>query len=597
MWGPREVVTLQLGHYAGSVGAHWWGLQEASFCTDPVDKKSNEGIRHDVLFRAGETLQGQETYTPRLIVMDLKGSLSSLKQEGCLYQDTKTNTPVAWKGKLTAHQEETSPKNPFLKDLNRSQGGTSPSGNFAPRTPHGGKDRTLLLEGQDKASKEPNMESTMHVWSDFLRTHLHPRSILTIHQYNHEGESSRLEAFGQGEKLLQDPTYLEELEDRLHFYVEECDYLQGFQVLCDLHNGFSGVGAKVTELLQDEYTGKGILTWGLTPVHSVPNPQLSFYRLMNTVLGLVHLSSHSSLFCPLSLNGRLGLRPEPPVALPYVHYDASLDYHTSAILATALDTCTVPYRLQASTISMAHLAEALNFSGRKVATAVTAVPFPVAPSQSLPDALCAHQSGLPWSPLSSCGEQRGIRCFAQSAVLRGIAKEHLVSKPPPGCEPKSVLHMSETGEEVLARYLYTVSPTTLSTVHLLQSPCQLLAPYPQYFSPLLDKQGFLLDAPARASATLPLNRKTPASISISSFHPPDVESIPVIAALQSSAVLHGTLGAFYKELRHLDVRRWASFFSAGVELDDFQEALEELRTLSQCYRESGSEEESEEEVD
>lgn len=39
-------------------------------------------------------------------------------------------------------------------------------------------------------------------------------------------EFSRLEAFGQGEKLLQDTTYLEQLEDRLHFYIEECDYLQ-----------------------------------------------------------------------------------------------------------------------------------------------------------------------------------------------------------------------------------------------------------------------------------------------------------------------------------------------------------------------------------
>lgn len=24
---PGDVVTLQLGHYAGCVGAHWWGLQ------------------------------------------------------------------------------------------------------------------------------------------------------------------------------------------------------------------------------------------------------------------------------------------------------------------------------------------------------------------------------------------------------------------------------------------------------------------------------------------------------------------------------------------------------------------------------------------
>ncbi len=38
-------------------------------------------------------------------------------------------------------------------------------------------------------------------------------------------ESERLEAFGQGEALLRGPV-LEDLEDRLHFFVEECDYLQ-----------------------------------------------------------------------------------------------------------------------------------------------------------------------------------------------------------------------------------------------------------------------------------------------------------------------------------------------------------------------------------
>ncbi|NXI44308.1 MSTO1 protein, partial [Galbula dea] len=157
------------------------------------------------------------------------------------------------------------------------------------------------------------------LWSDYLNVHLHPKSIYVIRQYMHDGECGCLEAFGQGESLLQDPGCMEELEDRLHFYVEECDYLQGFQVLCDLHNGFSGVGAKVTELLYDEYSGRGILTWGLTPVTSdlgslmiglcfLQDHQKNFYRLMNTALGIVHLSSHSSLFCPLSLCGSLGIR-------------------------------------------------------------------------------------------------------------------------------------------------------------------------------------------------------------------------------------------------------------------------------------------------
>ncbi|NXM30567.1 MSTO1 protein, partial [Oxyruncus cristatus] len=161
---------------------------------------------------------------------------------------------------------------------------------------------------------------SVRLWSDYLNVPLHPRSLHVIRQYLHDGDCGCLEAFAQGESLLQDPACIEELEDRLHFFVEECDYLQGFQVLCDLHNGFSGVGAKVTELLHDEYSGKGILCWGLTPATSnvgvswivffpsLQDSKSSFYRLLNTALGIVHLSQHSSLFCPLSLSGSLGIR-------------------------------------------------------------------------------------------------------------------------------------------------------------------------------------------------------------------------------------------------------------------------------------------------
>ncbi|OXB70924.1 UNVERIFIED_CONTAM: hypothetical protein H355_010750 [Colinus virginianus] len=274
-----EAVTLQLGHYAGCVGAHWWGLQRGP--------PRGAELSHAALLRAG-----REGCTPRLVALELKDAAPA---------------PLA------------------------------------------------LSPGSD-----------VRLWSDYLSVQLHPKSVYILQQYNHDGDSGRLEAFGQGERLLQDAACVEELEDRLHFYVEECDYLQGFQVLCDLHDGFSGVGAKVTELLHDEYSRKGILTWGLTPVtHNVGDPQKNFYRVLNTALGIAHLSAHSSLFCPLSLRGSLGLKPHPPTAFPYISYDASLNYHSSAVLAAALDALTVPYRLSSSRGSMMDLAEMLSFSGRK----------------------------------------------------------------------------------------------------------------------------------------------------------------------------------------------------------------------------------------
>ncbi|XP_072864402.1 protein misato homolog 1 isoform X5 [Chlorocebus sabaeus] len=490
--GAREVLTLQLGHFAGFVGAHWWNQQDAALGRATDAKESPGELCPDVLYRTGRTLHGQDTYTPRLILMDLKGSLSSLKGEGGLYRDKQLDAAIAWQGKLTTHKEELCPKNPYLQDFESSQGVLSSDGVWRVKSIPNGKGSPPLTTATTPKPLIPT-EASIRVWSDFLRVHLHPRSICMIQKYNHDGEAGRLEAFGQGESVLKEPKYQEELEDRLHFYVEECDYLQGFQILCDLHDGFSGVGAKAAELLQDEYSGRGIITWGLLPApYHRGEAQRNIYRLLNTAFGLVHLTAHSSLVCPLSLGGSLGLRPEPPVNFPYLHYDATLPFHCSAILATALDTVTVPYRLCSSPVSMVHLADMLSFCGKKVVTAGATIPFPLAPGQSLPDSLMQFGGATPWTPLSACGEPSGTRCFAQSVVLRGIDRACHTSQLTPGTPPPSSLHACTTGEEVLAQYLQQQQPRVMSSSHLLLTPCRVAPPYPHLFSSC-SPQGMVLD--------------------------------------------------------------------------------------------------------
>ncbi|XP_067831960.1 protein misato homolog 1 isoform X2 [Heptranchias perlo] len=514
--------------------------------------------------------------------MDLKGSLHSLKQEGALYGISQTEPALTWRGILTVHKEDPIKKNEFLQHLDRL-GGEVHSNRNLNSTAFQGEERavpvSLAERPLDLSQNATRLESSVRVWSDYLRVHLHPKTISVIQQYNHDSSSDRFEAFGFGERLYRDPAFLDDLEDRLHFYTEECDYLQGFHVLCDLQDGFAGLSTKLVELLKDEYGGKGIFTCGFAPTSYMDtSPVKEVYRLLNSVMGIVHLSSRSSIFCPMSLNRNvLGRKRISPVTFPHVIYDASLNYHSSALLATALETLTTPYRLQSPTVSLTQLTDALNFSGRKVITASASVPFPMRDTGTLPDVLCDQYATLPWTRLSPCGEFKEARCFAQSVVIRGVSSEQQVSNLPPGVKGASSLHSCPTGEEVLSTFLHRHFPATLSAVHLAQTPCKVTAPYPQFFTPSFNKQGQLTGSSLPSASA--------------------VESIPVMTALQSSPVLHTVLRNLYGEVTRLNLRKFSTFLSAGTELDDFKEVLEELRTLSQCYKMNFDLDESEDDSD
>ncbi|NWY76623.1 MSTO1 protein, partial [Erithacus rubecula] len=210
---------------------------------------------------------------------------------------------------------------------------------------------------------------------------------------------------------------------------------------------------------------------------------------------------------------------------------------------------------------MMHFADSLTFSGRKVVAAWAALPFPALAGSLLPDILSAQQQEMPWKLLSCWREQKGSCCFAQSVVLRGICQEKTSS-----ClgQPKSPLHSCESSEEVLQQFLHTQFPGAFSTSHVLQQPCDTRAPFPQFFSPLLSRRGFLLD---KAQA----------------FSSAGVESIPVLAALQSCSGLQSLLSGLCQQLQAPPAQHWSRSCMVGMEEDEFQEALEELRTLAQCY--------------
>ncbi|KAF4100960.1 hypothetical protein G5714_019156 [Onychostoma macrolepis] len=550
----KEVVTLQLGHYSNFIGTHWWNLQDAALVYES-DSPAGE-LQSDMLFREGLTLGGHVTYTPRLIAMDLKGSLQTLRKEGSLYDTEKENTTFSWEGQIMTHKESPPIKNAFLQQLDSlDTGGLLAEPDFTSAVDRCSVSRVgaavaveTVNSSLERMLKSYRLEGSVRVWSDFLRIHLHPRTISVINQYNHDGESERLEVFGQGEALLRGAV-LEDLEDRLHFFVEECDYLQGFQVLCDLADGFSGLGSKVTELLQDSYGGRGILTWGVAPVtHPDTSSIKDLYHMMNCALGTLQMANHSSFFCPLTLRGGLMRRPPPPTAFPLLNCDPMLWYHSSSVLALALDCMTASYRMRQNSTPMWQFSDALAVSGRKVVSAYGSVPFPMMHGGCLPDALDAFTDVLPWRPISACPELGGGHCFGQSVTLRGLDGQSLVSQLRPGTEPSSSLHLERSGEDVLAAYVRLHYPSTPLAVQLLSGAS-----------------------------------KNQSAADYTSSQP--VVGLPVLTCLQSSPAVGLQLSELQKACAALDLRRVApSFLSHGPEPSEISESMEQLLSLAHCYR-------------
>lgn len=235
----REVITLQFGHYSNFVGTHWVNIQESSFCYDPGSSYKQE-INHDVLFREGLTLRGEQTFTPRLLIFDLKGSLRNLPRYGTLYETPQTSSygnEALWSGEISVHESEPEPKNEFLMDLEAEEFETvdNRTPNHSSVVDNGTLNRPLIssfTEDDKRPLREKyyELDQDISVWSDFLGTSLHPKSIQLISNFLHGGNTNPFDVFGYGQSVAKDEHFYDEFESNLHFFVEECDSLQGFQV-------------------------------------------------------------------------------------------------------------------------------------------------------------------------------------------------------------------------------------------------------------------------------------------------------------------------------------------------------------------------------
>ena len=306
----KPLITIQCGNYSNYIGSHFWNLQESGFVYQQGQSSQRDEILeidNDVLYREGKTLNKEITFTPRLISVDLKGSLGSLPECGELYGKIsipkEESLALHWSGGHQVFREEPFVKNEFLTELNEGTENVLNEKDI---------DKCLDEDDMNNEKKLYNLEGSVNFWSDYLGARYHPRSILLCENFQHKNTMHPFDAWGLGRDVWTDSSnFGDQMEDRVRWYAEECDVLGGFQLVSDNHDGFGGLSAKIAELLADEYHTKPVLSFPTSPAQfpASSNTAAEVYSLFNLPSPA---TTNSTQFPGRSSRGGRGAERVPP---------------------------------------------------------------------------------------------------------------------------------------------------------------------------------------------------------------------------------------------------------------------------------------------
>lgn len=529
----REILTIQVGSYSNYIGTHWWNLQETNFTYDPENPSE---INHDVLYREGETRQKQVTYTPRLLLIDLKGSLGYLNETGTLYENTSKDNDVLWYNENVQITEETeSVKSSFIKELDNDK--------------------------SEEAEKNFDFENNVNKWVDYLVPRFHPRTVNVVKQYTHESTNQPFDVFNYGRNVWNTESFSEDFTDKIRNYVEECDLIQGFQVILDSTDGFAGLGSSCIQYLRDEY-GKSILSFPTFQGTNIEPTAGDLIKIVNTVLCYQHIGENSSLFCPLGCREEIWPRSGKYRMFKNMTYDPQLKYHSAAILATALDTLTLRYRQKQFPMSaLSDLCADMNKLGRKAAAMSVNLPFPMTMERDLIDILDDFDETL-WTSLTPCCEISPDKNY-QSISLRGIPEDRLKR---PLNEAQNQLskaaYKCSTVHEMMSLFFSCSCHASATYLTNISAPLSIKRPFPKIFNNQVTKNGNISEAPTEEV----------------------VESVAVMAGLHSGSSLANMYESLYNQAKKVkSIKRFHAFENSGLENDEYMESLNNLLDCKEAY--------------
>ncbi|CAH2107106.1 unnamed protein product [Euphydryas editha] len=535
----REILTLQFGQYSNYVGAHFWNIQELSFdYTGTVKTECN----HDILYREGRTATGEVTYTPRLLLVDLKGSLKTLPACGGLEeQNVEENLP--WNAVEKIEQPEPN-KNEYLKDIDSE----NPS---------------------NIENKQYNLDQEVDTWTDYLYPRFHSRTVNIVKEYQSGNENESFDINLSGRQIWKSD-FGESFADNIRKYVEECDSMQGFQVNFDCTDGFAGLALGCIEHISDEYT-KSILAYPIIASHfSDNNPSTEeerekstlkdSMRLINIAQSIEELSQYATLFVPLCMGEKGWRKPGNPRLFDYVNYKPELYYHSSALIASALDTLSQKYRHKNNFYTMSDICTDMTGYGRKMACASLGIPLALNESEYLIDYLNKTTKPLYKSITPSC--KIATDKLFQLITVRGIPETYLKA---PLKEAKEQMNLPayrcNNIREMFELYFQANNFLSATNVTVCEKALELKTPFPSIFSNNLNKYGFVRDGSQAEK----------------------VESCPVIAGYHNGNFMADMLEKLHRDVSRIKFAKLHKFQQEGLEYADYKESLDRLSEFKDNY--------------
>ncbi|XP_030472248.1 uncharacterized protein LOC115690133 isoform X2 [Syzygium oleosum] len=509
------------------------------------------------------------SYTPRLVSIDLQGSLGSMSSHGTLYnhEPTTASDVTTWTAGVSTHTAERHRKNLFLQSLYEEQD-KSTNINDRPVDKSG-----LQGEYQDKDIVE-NLDKGVQFWTDFSKVHYHSQSL-----YELSGlwmDAWEFDNYGIGRDALSHGLQGEEIIERFRFFVEECDRVQGFQFMVDDSGGFSAVASELLENIADEYSNTPVLLYALRASESHVNlgkRKQTILRSLHDAVSFSQLASFCNLVVPVGLPSLSTSR-----ASSFFCIEDEKPYHCSAIYAAALHSISLPFRMGslAPTADLHYVSGAVDvgdvvqiLSGQsrrnKVAILDMAMPAPSLTGKEAGERLLNHLHPVTPEIAEHAEDLQAVETMTIHGVLG------------PGGHQASA---SEVKDTIDAAYEHAPMRPKFCHLSVAHSPLPIPLPFPSIFKNVVGQHGELFENPTAGP---------PSKGSL------DVHSIPMAVRLRSSSAILPYLESRLGYLRRYGVDRGApgaelvrSWGFGKDDLEEFAEALSKMVIELKPHREVSS---------